>query len=461
MYCQSVLKRTFAVLLITAMAATAAMAERTRLKPGFNLFSPQQDIELGRQSAGEAEKQLKMLSDRRVDDYLTKLGNKLGGRAPENKGYPFQFKAVNESSINAFALPGGFLYVNRGTVEQADNEAQLAGVIGHEIGHVVLRHGTNQVSKAYLAQAPLAFLGGLGGNSIGSVLAQLGVGFGLNSLLLKYSRADERQADLVGTQIMYDCNYDPAQLARFFQKLDNQKRGSDFFSDHPNPGDRITLINGEVSRLGAHPGQYASDSSEFQQIKSYLKSLPPAPKTPTRVPSDGGNGTGGGSAPKSAGPPPPPSDRFQTYESKGFSLRYPDNWRAYDGGDGSFTLAPDGGLVQTDKNGMVLAYGFMAATTQGSARLEDSTDRLLSSLQKENPQMRVVGQKQRVRVGSEDGMSVQLTNDSPAGGKENDWVVAVLRPEGLVYFVLVAPQSEYPKYRPAFQDIVDSIKFTR
>src|SRR5437660_9497937 len=191
--------------LILALVFTAYAADtRTKLKPGWNLFSPQQDIDMGRESAKEAEKQLPILNDRQATAHIDALGKQLAAHAPGEK-YPYQFKIVNDTAINAFALPGGFIYVNRGAIDAADSENQIAGVIAHEIGHVVLRHGTNQVSKAYLAQAPLAILGGvLGSNSIGSVLAQLGVGFGLNSLFLKYSRASKTQADLTGMHIFSD-----------------------------------------------------------------------------------------------------------------------------------------------------------------------------------------------------------------------------------------------------------------
>ena len=133
------------VLALLSILVPAVLAERTQLKPGWNIFSAQQDVEIGREVSKDAERQLPMLNDRRVDSYLNKLGQRLAAKAPGER-YPYQFKAVNDSSINAFALPGGFLYVNRGVIEAADNEAQLAGVMGHEIGHVALRHGTNQAS---------------------------------------------------------------------------------------------------------------------------------------------------------------------------------------------------------------------------------------------------------------------------------------------------------------------------
>src|SRR5437899_9227608 len=253
--------------LILALVFTAYAADtRTKLKPGWNLFSPQQDIEMGRQSAKEAEKQLPILNDRQAATYINTLGQNLAAHAPGEK-YPYEFKIVNDTAINAFALPGGFVYVNRGAIEAADSENQIAGVMAHEIGHVVLRHGTNQVSKAYLAQAPLSILGGmLGSNSIGSVLAQLGVGFGLNSLFLKYSRDAESQADLMGTQILHDSGYDPNGMVDFFEKLQAQskEKTSQFFSDHPVPENRISNVQKEIEKLGGPPPNPRTDSSEFQ-----------------------------------------------------------------------------------------------------------------------------------------------------------------------------------------------------
>src|SRR5688572_13645588 len=157
-------------------ASSLAFAQRTQLKPGWNMFSPEQDVEMGQQVSAEAERELPMLNDRRVDDYLNRLGQRITAHVPGQK-FPYSFKAVNDSAINAFALPGGKIYINRGVIEAADNEGQLLGVMAHEVAHVSLRHGTNQASKAYIGQVPLAILGGaLGSNSVGAVLAQIGAG---------------------------------------------------------------------------------------------------------------------------------------------------------------------------------------------------------------------------------------------------------------------------------------------
>jgi predicted Zn-dependent protease len=146
-----------AVLLLVSACAVHA---QSRIDPGFNLFSVDQDQEIGRQSADEVERELPILNDRSIDAFIASVGKRLAAVAPGAK-FDYQFKVVNVSDINAFALPGGYLYLNRGLIEAAENEGQLGGVMAHEMAHVALRHGTNQASKAYIGQAGLGLLGGL------------------------------------------------------------------------------------------------------------------------------------------------------------------------------------------------------------------------------------------------------------------------------------------------------------
>ncbi len=443
-------------LILALIAAPMAFSQRTELKPGWNLFSPAQDIELGREVSKDAEKQLPMLNDRRVDDYLNRLGRKLASYAP-GEDYPYQFKCVNDSAINAFALPGGFLYINRGVIEAAENEAELAGVMGHEIGHVALRHGTNQASKSYLAQAPMALLGAfLGGNSVGAILAQIGTGFAVNSILLKYSRDDERQSDLIGTQILYDANYDPIYMARFFENLDTNRGGTEFFSSHPNPENRIENIHTEIAKLGTAKSRITNDTREFRAIQSRLKSLSPAPKpdAPQTQTSSTGRETR----------PALPSDRYRTFDNRNLSLRYPDNWEAYENGD-AFTLAPKGGIAVSG-NDSSIAYGVMMATytprsDRGArANLEQATEQLLAEIKRSNPGLRLTDDRRQIRVGGQTAIAHLISNESPLGGPETDWLITLLRPEGLIYFVFVVPEREFSEYRPAFREILDSVRFS-
>jgi beta-barrel assembly-enhancing protease len=443
-------------LLLALMPVPVAYAQRTQLKPGrWNLFSPQQDVELGQQVAQDAEKKLAMLNNRRVDDYLDRLGKKLAAYAMGEK-YPYQFKAVNDSSINAFALPGGFIFVNRGTIEAADDEAELAGVMAHEIGHVALRHGTNQATKSYALQAPGALLGGLlGSKSVGAVVAQIGTGFAMNSVLLKYSRDDERQSDLIGTQILYDANYDPNAMALFFDKLDTRESGVDFFSSHPNPENRIQNINAEIRRLGAVSNQAVSGRNEFRSVQRLVKSLPAAPKKA----ADQTETSGSGQSKK----PPRPSNRLRSFDSGYVSLRYPDNWKSH-GGENDFSLAPEGGIIG-DENDQAMAYGAMMAVyaprsgNRSRSDLKQATDQLIEGLQNSNPKMRITKGQEQIRFGNQTALSTIFKNDSPLGGSEIDWLVTVLRPEGLAYFVFVAPERDFDDYQQAFEQILDSVTF--
>jgi hypothetical protein len=319
--------------------------------------------------------------------------------------------------------------------------------MAHEIAHVALRHGTNQASKAYIAQVPLSILGGaLGGNSVGSVLAQLGIGFAANSILLKYSRDAERQADLLGTQILYDSGYDPRAMVEFFQKLEG-RGGSDFFSSHPNPGNRIEGVNAELQKLGGAPPRVRNNSPDFREVKRTLVSAAAPPVT----------GTGDV---RNARKPAAPSSRMVNYDAREFAFKHPDNWRVYGQGN-ALALAPDGGIV----NG-ALGYGMMVAAfdphydREGRVSLEEATDQLLAELRQSNPNMRLPRNHDIIRVDGRRALLTEATNDSPVGGREVNWIVTVLGfDDALHYFVGVAPQGQFGRYERAFGQIIDSIRF--
>jgi predicted Zn-dependent protease len=430
---------------------------RTKLKPGMNFFSPQQDVEIGRQSAREAERQLQILNDPRATAYIQSLGKVLSSYAPNNNPvYVYQFKIVNDSAINAFALPGGFIYVNRGAIAAADDEAQIAGVMAHEIGHVVMRHGTHQASRAYLAQAPLAVLGGVfGGNAIGSVMGAVG-GVGMNVLFLHYSRDMESQADLIGTQILHDSGYEPRAMVEFFEKIQAQSRGnaSQFLSDHPNPTNRISDVQREIEKLNGALPNPKSDTPDFQTVKTALAGLP--------GPSRGRSSTAGTRRPSnipSTSAPPDPAIRLATHNGADIEFRYPENWHEY--GQGSaITLAPDGGMVNGSLTWGMMISPYEVDNHKGRLTLDDATDQLMSDLQRNNKSMRITHTHQPIRVGGQQGYVTEVSNDSPAGGRETDWIVTVIAPGGEVYyFVGVAPESDFSLYNRSFQDIIDNVRF--
>src|SRR5262245_13099210 len=244
-------------LVLCTLSCTPAFAQRTQLKPPWNLYSPQADISEGKKFASQVTQQAQMCNAPKVDDYLTQLGKRLVSHLDTHGvDYPWEFHCVNDKSINAFALPGGYVFINRGAIEAADNESQLAGVMAHELSHVALRHGTAQASKASFAQGLTGIVGSIFGGSTGGALAAQGLSLGAASVLLKYSRSAETQADVMGTQALYDSGYDPRGMSQFFEKLQQESKGKnppEFFSDHPNPDRRLERVDTEIEKLGGSP----------------------------------------------------------------------------------------------------------------------------------------------------------------------------------------------------------------
>jgi hypothetical protein len=440
-----------------AFGAPARAQQRTQLKAPWNMYSPQTDVQVGKQNALLMEKRLPLCNDPKVDQYLTTLGMRLVSKLPtRGVEYPWEFHCVNDKSINAFALPGGFVFVNRGAIEVADNEAQLAAVMAHELSHVALRHGTAQASKAQLAQGAAGIFGGLFGGSTGGAVLTEGVALGAGGLLLRYSRGAETQADVMGTQVLYDAGYDPRAMAQFFEKLEGETKGKNppqFLSDHPNPDHRVERVDEEIDKLGGPPANAKRDSAEFEAIKREVMALPVVKKPVT-------------AAAGATTPPPPASNHFAEYQGSAFRLKYPDNWGETDS-DGGASFAPAGGIVQGANGEGALAYGMIASVTAAPADSNDSnalanaTQQLIQSLQKSNPNLRVTQQPAPVRLNGQPALSTYLSNDSPIGGQETDWLITVMQPEGLLSFLCVAPQGADSDYDKTFSAILDTVRLTK
>jgi Zn-dependent protease with chaperone function len=484
-------------LIVTALAAGLAFAQ-TQVKPGFNLFSPQQDVEIGRQSASEVEKQLPVLQNRAVERYVTSIGKRLAAVAPGAK-YPYQFKVVNVSDINAFALPGGYLYFNRGLITAAQNEGQLAGVMAHEISHVALRHGTNQASKAYLGQAGLGVMGGLLGRNSGSTQKTINAvgGFGLNALFLKFSRTDEEQADVVGAQMMARAGYDPNDMVDFFEILRSQSsrdpgRVQQFFSSHPAPKDRAARIRKERRSLSINE---TSEVGGFSEVKNALQRMPAAPsmqqlaKGQTAVGGASPAGTDGVYRGIQA-----PSASFRTFEQRTgfFTIKYPANWRAYEPSTGyGATFAPDGGFVDTGAQDRSLVYGVIVnhydpmysessqrfvypdpddngnAFVDHSGRivsrtnLAEATNDLIGQILRTNPHLRLVPNSQRTdTISGASALSLVLAGQSPVTHEEERVTVFTreLPDDDVIYALFIAPGEDYAALRRTFDRMISSLE---
>ena len=245
--------------MLLALALTSACATNPVTgRPQFVLMSEDQEIALGRKSDPQITASMGLYDDEALQRYVEGVGLPMA-RASERPGLPWQFRVVDDPVVNAFALPGGFIYVTRGILASMASEAELAGVLGHEIGHVTARHSVSQYTKQMGAQLVLlptavllpAELQGLGG-------ALLGTGFQL--LFLKYGRDDERQSDELGLGYMARAGYEPTEMVSVFQTLGRQSQASDggavpeWLSTHPNPANRAQLIRQQIARLPARPG---------------------------------------------------------------------------------------------------------------------------------------------------------------------------------------------------------------
>src|SRR5919106_4355159 len=267
----------------TTRAAAAAVAlftsvsfvfGQTKIVAPDNKYSVQDDVKAGREAAQQVEEQLPILRDDGIDDYVERVGQRLVAGIPNefrHSEFRYEFDVVNVSDINAFALPGGPMYINRGMLEAARNEGEVAGGLAHEISHVALRHGTAQAGKAMPYQVG-SILGQIAGAIIGGVAGQaisLGPQFGLGPLFLRYGREYERQADLLGAQIMAGAGYDPRDMASMFQTIQSKGGGGgpEWLSSHPNPGNRERAITQEAAKLNVRATSVRS-TPEITQVKS-------------------------------------------------------------------------------------------------------------------------------------------------------------------------------------------------
>ena len=241
---------------------------------GWDWYSIESEIRMGKEYATQIEASLKLVTDPTINEYVNRVGQNLVRNSDAK--VPFTIKVVDSDVINAMALPGGFFYVNSGLILAADNEAELAGVMAHEIAHVAARHTTRQLTRYQFinyASLPLIFVGG----GIG-LAAREAAGIGIPMTFLKFSRGFEAEADYLGIQYMYKAGYDPNEFVNFFEKIQAQEKkkpGSmaKVFTDHPQTPDRITKSQEEIATILPAKDQYIETTSEFNDMKSRLAAI--------------------------------------------------------------------------------------------------------------------------------------------------------------------------------------------
>ena len=446
---------------------------QTRIEMPKNKYSVAQDVQLGQQASREVYQQFPMLQDSTVRSYVNRVGQNLAAAIPAEYQHPefrYTFDVVNARDINAFALPGGPMFVNRGMIEAARNEGEMAGVMAHEISHVALRNATAQQTKATSAKSTIiglgsilggAILGGQAGAAVGQTIAQ--------GYFTKYSREYETQADILGAQIMARAGYDPRDLANMFRTIAQQggSGGPEWLSSHPNPGNREQRILQEAAMLRVEGGR--SDTAEFRQIQSRLNGYGRAPSMEEIARGGQRNPNQGGQYPDQNYPNDNggvyargervayPSTRYQTQRTNLFSVAVPSNWRAVSSDQSSVQYAPEGAY---GSQGITHGVMFSIAQSNYNDLQRASQEVVQGLLSGGNNYLRQQSGFQRTTVDGRAALATTLVGRSPITG-QNERVTLVTTTLGngqVFYMAAVSPTNEYGTYQRAFNDILRSLQ---
>lgn len=457
---------------LAVFAMPVSVWSQTKIAYHSNKYKITDDVKAGRQAAAEVEQQMPILNDNEATGYVSRVGQRLVSSIPPEFQHPefsYYFKIVNARDINAFALPGGPMYVNRGMIEAARNEGEMAGVMAHELSHVALRHGTAQASKAQ-KYGLLAGILGIGGQILGGpagAAAQI-AGQGVGVYFLKFSREYETEADILGAQIMARAGYDPRDLANMFQTLERQGGGGGggFLSDHPSPANRYARINQEASYLRVE--NPIRESRDFSRVQARLRGLGTAP-TMAEIARNGNRYPTGETTGNYPNNPPRgqvayPSTRYQTFSELGGIARVsvPNNWRELSGGD-TVWFAPEGAYGQY-QNQAIYTHGVNIGVAQPQSRgLQQATNEFLRNLGVGNGTLRQRTNLVRTTVSGRTGFSTTLSNTNEATGRAEVVTVITtqLRNGQLFYMIAVAPQDESSRYQSAFGNVFRSLQLSQ
>ena len=477
-----------AAMLAAVWAAPLAVIGQTRIVAPKNKYKVQDDVKLGNDAARQVERQFPLIRDADAEAYLTRIGQDLVNSIPREFNQPafnYRFEWVNARDLNAFALPGGPMFVNRGMIEAARNEGELAGVMAHEISHVALRHATAQATKQQSAKNTLGTIGLILGGAIlgGQAGAQLGA-LGAAAWMTKYSREYESQADTLGARIMADAGYDPHDLANVFQTIQRQSGGGgtpQWLSDHPDPGNRYNAINREAQflQVSRNPIKLTRD---FERVKARFRSMSPArsmAEIERGAPAGNVNTGGSDNYPDRTGYPGGSNDYPDRTGYPGSNSRYTSSvaapsarMRAYTGMNwirasfpSNWVNVSDGSQVQFAPEGAYgdqgITRGVMMGVYQGSnSDLESASEDYLSGVLSVNSYLRQRGSFVQTTIAGRQGFTTSATGISPVTGRTElvNIYTTKLRSGGIFYAITVVPQNESYQYSSAFRNVLASIQ---
>lgn len=430
---------------------------QTKVSMPKNKTNISKDLEVGRKASAEVERAFPLINERNSEAYINEVGRRLAAAVPPEFQHPefnCQFKIVNASDINAFALPGCFLYVNRGMIEAAHNEGEMAGVMAHEISHAMLRHGTAQGPGLGTQIAAIGVL--LGGAVIGA--PELGAA-GYAGLITPYSRAFEKQADLVGANIMARAGYDPRDLANMFKTIAGEGGGRtpEWISTHPDPGNRYNYINQEASMLRVNPNPIKITPG-FQRAQNYMRSLPKA-KTMEQIEKEAQGQQGGGQSPTANGRyeqnVPFPSASYRTYNNGGLSANVPGNWREFPS-QNEIWFSPDGAYGDQG-----ITHGVIIGLQQSQGgNLQQDFDSYVKGIMQGNSYLQAKSNYSNTTLNGKSGLAVLLGGRSPITNRNEQVTIygTKLNNGGLFYVVTVVPENQANNYQAAFRNILRSVR---
>lgn len=448
-------------LIVLPIAATA----QTRVAMPRNKYKIQDELKVGNDAARKVEQQFPLLNDSVTQNYVENVGRRLVDSIPpefRHQEFDYRFKVVNARDINAFALPGGPMYVNRGMIEAAKNEGEMAGVMAHEISHVALRHATAQATKQSSIGNQLGMLGMILGGAVlgGQTGAQLGM-LGAQAWLTKYSREYETQADVLGARIMADAGYDPRDLANMFRTIAQESGGGrspEWISSHPDPGNRYNNINREAGYLNVSSSPIKV-TRDFSRVQERLRSMPRAHSMAEIEQNYKRTGGGAAQSPTAGGRYSSsvayPSTRTRVYTA-GNVIRFsvPDNWREFSSGS-DVQFAPEGGYGDQG-----ITHGVMVGTSSASGGLQQATQDYVNAILQGNSYLRQRTGFSRTTVGGRQAYTTVLSGRSPVTNRNETVTVYAtqLRNGSLLYIDTVVPEEDSYRYNTAFRNLIGSVR---
>ena len=355
------------------------------------------------------------------------------------------------------------MFLNRGMIEAASTEGEMAGVMAHEISHVALRHGTAGAGNSTLpglVNLGGQILGGILGGTVGSIVG-LGSQVGAQAWATKYSREYESQADILGAQILARAGYQPSEMANMFKTIEEQGGGGgpEWLSSHPNPANRYNAIRREAELLRV---QGTANTGQFASIKQRLNGMPPAYTAEQIAKGQARTGnTSTGTAGRTAVRVEPPSNQYEQHQAGDFlRVQVPSNWDEVSSQSG-VTYAPDGGFFRGDNGQTAFTHGVQIGLVQGSSgNLQRDTEQLVQSFAQGNPQLRRQSSFTRERIGGRNGLTTRLSNVSEVTGQAETVLLSTvyLDANTMMYIVGVSPTSEARTYDATFRRVRQSLQ---